>query len=141
MANGSWIVIIMDASPSNPLQSTTVQQPPIDPQTPDLSSHAGWALNLPRSISGTVPYGGMSDGQMVMGSAMGGGGAQFGGGGFGCFGDFGGSSFGQPQPYRLDFGSQPAAEPASASPSSLAPRTSAAVSSDSRRASASALLH
>jgi hypothetical protein len=44
----------------------------------------------------------MSGGQMVMGSAMGAGGAQFGGGGFG--GDFGGSSFGQPQP---DFGSQP----------------------------------
>jgi hypothetical protein len=107
VANGSWIVIIMDASPV-PLQSTTVQQPPIDPQTPDLSSQAGWALNLPRSISGTVPYGGMSDGQMVMGSAMGGGGAQFGGGGFGGFGDFGGGSFGQPQPDRLDFGSQPA---------------------------------
>jgi hypothetical protein len=50
----------------------------------------------------------MSDGHMVMGSAMGGGGAQFGGGGFGGFGDFGGGSFGLPQPDRLDFGSQPA---------------------------------
>jgi hypothetical protein len=48
----------------------------------------------------------MSDGHMVMGSAMGGGGAQFGGGGFGGFGDFGGGSFGLPQPDRLDFGSQ-----------------------------------
>jgi len=65
-------------------------------------------------------YGGMSSGQMVMGSAMGAGGAQFGGGSLGGFGDrsisvsiypsihlspSGVSSFGQPQPDRLDFGS------------------------------------
>ena len=50
-------------------------------------------------------YGGMSGGQMVMGSAMGPDGAQFGGGGFG---DFVGGGFGQPQPDRPGLGSQPA---------------------------------
>ena len=64
------------------------------------SSDAGGFGGFDGGSTGT--YGGMSGGQMVMGSAMGAGGAQFGGGGFG--GDFGGSSFGQPQP---DFGSQP----------------------------------
>ena len=44
--------------------------------------------------SSSDTYGGMSGGQMVMGSAMGAGGAQFDGGGFGYFG---GSSFSQPQ--------------------------------------------
>ena len=64
---------------------------------------AGGFGGFGRGSSGT--YVGMSGGQMVMGSAMGAGGAQFDGGGFGYFG---GSSFSQPQQDRLYFGSQPA---------------------------------
>jgi hypothetical protein len=67
------------------------------------SSDAGGFGGFGRGSSGT--YVGMSGGQMVMGSAMGPGGAQFDGGGFGYFG---GSSFSQPQQDQLYFGSQPA---------------------------------
>jgi hypothetical protein len=83
-----------------------------NPQSVDeetTSAEEGFGSSVPdaggfgRGSFGT--YGGMSGGQMVMGSAMGAGGAQFGRGGFG---DFGGSSFSQPQQDRLYFGSQPA---------------------------------